>query len=167
MNGISPIWTIILGMVSGILLTGLGLFSKNVLVPRIRAWISGELNISGIWVCQFTTPAGNAHNISLELQQRGRQLTGTMTVIKQLPGGKESQRKIFTASGEVKQRIVWLNGYNSDKKAFGAYASLFEVIGDAGTMKGATAWYSVTDTVIQSLQLNWTRESPSGIIIAR
>ena len=135
----------------------IGVITKRNLIPAIRAYMSDELDLGGKWYCQMVTPAGNPHEITLDLNQRWRTLEGRMTVVKHLGVSGATEIKTFAMRGDVRDRFVLLHGRNIAKQAVGVDTELLEVVGDARIMRGVSAWYSVTSNTIQSRECQWVR----------
>lgn len=126
-------------------------------IPMIRGAIGDELNLEGQWNSQLVTPAGNPHDLTLELKQRWRRLEGRMTVVKHIPTTGATEIKTYGMHGDLRDRFVLLQGRNMDKRAVGVDTELLEVISDGRMMRGVTAWYSISGKTITSCELEWTR----------
>jgi len=139
--------------------------TKRYLIPAIRSHISDELDLGGQWYCQMVTPAGNPHEITLDLKQRWRALEGRMTVVKHIAPTGATEIKSFAVWGNVRDRFVVLQGRNTEKRSVGVDTELLEVVGDGRTMRGVSAWYSTTANAIESMQCEWVRAGSSQPIM--
>jgi len=149
--------SLLASLVAGALWALLGVVTKRRLIPKIRAYLSDELDLAGKWHCRFVTPAGNVHEVTLDLNQRWRTLEGRMTVVKHIRTAGTTEIKTFVVRGDVRDRFVLLHGRNIEKQAVGVDTELLEVVGDGRAMRGITSWYSVTNNMIQSCECEWVR----------
>lgn len=155
------IYDLLTGVLSGIFLTLLGFLTKRYVIPGIRYWISESLDLSGQWYCYVQNPSGNTQDMTLDVKQRGNTLGGTIVVIKHLSSKNETEIKRYSASGEVRTKLVILNAHNVQKQAIGAHTELLEII-DGKTLKGLGLWFSATEQIIQSNRFEWKRVDIKG-----
>lgn len=157
--------SLLVSLAAGALWALLGIVTKRRLIPAIRAYLGDELDLAGKWYCRFVTPAGNVHEVTLDLNQRWRTLEGRMTVVKHIRTTGTTEIKTFVVRGDVRDRFVLLHGRNIEKQAVGVDTELLEV-GDERVMRGITSWYSVTNNITQSCECEWVRGGLSSAATA-
>lgn len=147
-------------LVAAFLFSIFGYCPKTLIIPFSRSLINQTLTLSGTWYSHFTTPSENRHDMVMTLRQRWRLLHGEISVTKHPPRNNVVETKVYSFTGEVRERMVILSAWNSDTQAFGAHTELLEVVGDARAMRGLGLWYSVTREQLQSSEFHWTKTRP-------
>jgi hypothetical protein len=148
---------VLASIVGGIILCLITFVLTRTFIPYLLFTLSHETDLSGNWYSHMVTPAGNPHDLTLELRQRFRRLKGTISVTKHISSTGQTEFKLFAVRGHVRDRFVTLAARNTDKRAIGVYVVLVEVLGDARLMKGRCLWYSVTNKTVEQSDCEWNR----------
>jgi len=117
---------------------------------------NNNLDLSGNWNCELITPAGNSLKMKIILKQNGRKLEGNIDIDKRLADHKTHERKAYILTGKIKSAIAMINIENTDENAPGFICQVLE-IKNSNMIKGKAVWHSVTDKVITSAEVEWSR----------
>ncbi len=151
---------ILIGVASAVVFAFFGILIKNVLIPWISSITYHGVDISGDWYTKATLPSGNLQDMIMKIEQRGKNIKGRICITKHIKKTGTIEIKNFLARGEIKDRFLYFNAKNIDKRTIGIHLELLEVIGDAKLMKGYGTWYSITNKHIQSKKYTWTQGNP-------
>lgn len=154
--------SIFLGVASGALTSGLllllSVFFRDSVLPWYRQISYKGIDISGEWVSTKENPSGNIQESSMVLNQKANKLKCVMTIFQQSKDSEERIIKTFRLSGRIEDRIVVLSGKNTNPKELGFHSELLELTGGGNVLEGYASWFSTSQKVIQSVQINWTRK---------
>jgi hypothetical protein len=144
-------------IMGALILTAVIYLLKVQIIPRARAILSDEVRLEGSWSCNFVSPSGNPHFLKMNLKQKHRDLRARILVIKKIGGTGETEIKIYTGHGELRNGTVVLYAHNVDRRTFGAHTELLKIEGDGRTMSGLGSWHSITTNDLQSTKFEWHR----------
>ena len=151
--------SILIGITSAAIFALLGIIIKKLFIPWINTITYQGVDISGVWHTKVELPSKNVQDMTMTLKQSGLNIVGKIRIVKHLIKTGTTEIKIFSVKAEMKDRFLILNAKNIDKHAIGLHTALFEVIGDARTLKGQGIWYSITNKCIQTNEFEWTKGS--------
>ncbi|WP_136523561.1 hypothetical protein [Geomonas ferrireducens] len=152
--------TVILGVVSGVITSGLLYLAltifKAVILPWYQNVIYSGTQIAGEWYCYARDLAQNA---KFELTQHANELKGQAVYIHADEGDVEIEKlRTFSVSGIIEERFVQLNLKHVDKTRIGLVSYLLEVKGDGRRMSGAGCYYEVHDCEVETTPLLFSRQ---------
>ncbi len=155
--------TVILGVVSGVITSGLlylaVIIFKRVILPWYQNLIYSGTEIAGEWYCYARDLAQNA---KFELTQHANQLKGQAIYVHADEGDVEIEKlRTFTVTGIIEERFVQLNLKHVDKTRIGLVSYLLEVKGDGRRMSGAGCYYEVHDCEVETTPLLFSRQTLS------
>jgi len=156
--------TVILGVVSGVITSGLLYLAvaifKRVILPWYQNLIYSGTEIAGEWYCYARDLAQNA---KFELTQHANLLKGQAVYVHADEGDVEIEKlRTFTVAGIIEERFVQLNLKHVDKTRIGLVSYLLEVKGDGRRMSGAGCYYEVHDCEVETTPLLFSRQPLSA-----
>jgi hypothetical protein len=151
---ISSAWAIVLGVVSGVLTSGLvalGVsYFRNIALPWYRARIYDGVMVAGSWELQSfeSTQTGK-----MELTQQASRLSGSLTLVAspQSTFGNFEELRTFALSGFINDRLVEISFRHTDRSRIGAGVFFLELIGDGRVLRGVQSMYNVANSEVDSV----------------
>lgn len=142
--------TIIISVVSGIITSAVIFicirFFQSILIPWFRQITYTGIDVSGPWYWQ--TKGSRA---KLELKQFANKISGVYTYV---PSDNYEDGavdiKIYTVTGEIRDRFVQLTMNSADPKRLGVLSYVLEAVGDGNELKGCCTFYATSHNEICS-----------------
>jgi hypothetical protein len=135
----SPIASIALGVLSGVLTAGvLNLVKMNfkkLFLPWLRQLSYDGIQLGGSWFVELDPPHKN-RTIKVELTQDASSLTGLAMHVTRTEEIKGDKIRAYTLKGKIHDRFVSLTGDLTDPKRLGALHYLLELSEDGQVMRG-------------------------------
>jgi len=151
---------ILYGVVSGVLtsalLVALSRLFSLIILPGYQNLVYRGIRIAGEWEIRTE---GLTQIIRLKISQKAYILEGEVAVLSKDATSQKNYEDLrtFALKGGIQDRFVELSLRHSDHSRLGAGTLLLEVIGDGRVMKGAYAFYSVSNNKIISLEVEARR----------
>jgi hypothetical protein len=120
----SDLGNVLLGVVATGVAALLAYLGRRFAVPRVQAWISREISITGVWTGSQTSPRG-VFGFRMELRQSGTRVHGLFHANDEVQGKKIT--RIHLLQGEVHHGHVTLTYRNKDPRSVGMGSFLFAI----------------------------------------
>ena len=147
----SPIWSIFLGILSGVLTAAvlylLRVNYEKILLPWIKKHSYDGIELEGSWFVQLE-PLHQNRTIKVELDQYGSSLTGLAMHVTKTEEVKGDKIRAYKLKGRIHDRFVSLTGELTDPKRLGALHYLLELSDDGQVMHGNVMAYSTFENKI-------------------
>lgn len=154
--------TIILGVLSGVLasfaLILLGQIFHKLIVPWYEEISYKGIDIGGEWGYSISYKSGNSSNFFVQIDQSAEKIKCTISETKTIKKTDNTESRIFEYNGNLSDRFLTLTGRNTNRKKLGVYTFLLEVKGDGDKLEGVVSRYCLSDCVIKSDNVIWTRK---------
>ncbi len=142
--------TIVLSVVSGIITSAVVficiLFFQKILLPWFWQITYTGIEVSGAWYWQ-----SHGSRAKLEVKQYANKILGVYTYV---PSDDyedgAADIKIYTVTGEIRDRFVQLTMNSADPKRLGVLSYVLEVVGDGNELKGCCTFYATNQNEICS-----------------
>ncbi len=139
-NTLTLFYTIIIGIISGILTTILIraflIFFKETVLPWYQIQVYRGVNISGKWQGTQEREERGSFKFILKLNQKAHNLTGTFSSIDEYPD-KSTGYHQFSVEGTISDGWVLLAYKENDKSSFGLGSLLLQVRNGGKELNGA------------------------------
>ena len=143
--------TIVISVLSGVItsvvvFSGVRFFEK-VLVAWFRQITYRGIEVAGSWFWR-----SHGAQAKLEIKQFANKISGIYTYV---PPDDDDENgateiKIYTVSGEIKDRFVQLTMNSADPKRLGVLSYVLEVVGDGNELRGCCIFYATNNHEISS-----------------
>lgn len=155
--------TIFIGVFSGILTSVLIWLAiqifKKILIPWYQQSIYRGIDISGDWTSRQEFSGGVISNQTLEVNQKGHFIKGTLISHNSVPKQQEEDVKYFTLYGEIFDNYVDIEYKNRDRKNIGRGSLLLKVKNGGDTLEGALVAIDRFSTeIMASTNIKWIRK---------
>lgn len=149
---------IVIGIVSGLVATGLSIFIEKVwralIIPWYEERVYQDARISGIWKATFTgTGPDGDEDERIDIKSKGHQVNGTIRVTK----GK-NEGKVYLFIGNFRNLIL-VGTYHADKAHQLDRGSFALLLKDNGSkLQGKCVYYSDQSAAVSATDYTWQRE---------
>ena len=158
-------WSIITGVVSGIITSGLLLILTKIfdkiVIPWYQALIYKGINIEGTWFIYFDHPQVKKIKKSentATITQKGHKITGEIILTMQPNGDKLTESKILVLNGCFSNNDLILSYECKDNRRIGAGTYVMKLAEDGNKLKGISTYVNSIAADIVSLPQIWIRK---------
>jgi hypothetical protein len=145
----------IIGITASLIAGFLFYFIENIIVPFITGIIEHTVNLSGRYLSETKNPSGYKQSYELTIRQIGNRVNAILEV--ETTDIKASSAR-FRLSGNIKDRLVLLQGRVINSRYIAANSYLLEVKKGGTSLTGKKLWFSKTHDIIESIDIEFKRK---------